>query len=119
MRSVVLTLVAIEACFALQASPIHLSKAQMSRPRATSIVLGEQSTKKENEWKYVKSVNDFGKEQTYMYLAERSGDANGPSAGLGRGLIDLGDWSFLTAPYFILLFTPFALCAVAILGGFV
>ena len=36
-----------------------------ARP-ALSVSMGEASTKKPNEWKYVKGINDYGKEQTYM-----------------------------------------------------
>ena len=68
-------------------------------------------------WKYVKSINDYGKEQTYMYLAERESDPDGPNAALGKGLVDLGPWSFLTAPYMLALFAPFTLCAVYIISG--
>merc|ERR1740138_2042070 len=81
--------------------------------RAVTVRMGEASTKKPNEWKYVKSINDYGKEQTYMYLGAKDGSEEN-SAPLSAPLLDLGDWSFLVKPYFILLFSPLALCAVAI-----
>ena len=115
MRAFLLAVLFVDQCAALQLAAPMRSTVGSVRSRSASIVMGEMSTKKENEWKYVKSVNDFGKEQTYMFLAAKDGDANGPSASLGRGLVDLGDWSFLTAPYFIALFTPLALCAVYVI----
>merc|ERR1711990_174724 len=76
--------------------------------RASTLTMGEASTKKANEWKYVKGINDYGKEQTYMYLGAKD-DAAEDSAPLSKPLIDLGDWSFLLKPYFVILFTPSAL----------
>ena len=77
---------------------------------------GEQSTRRQNEWKYVKGINDYGKEQTYMYLAERKGsedDLMGTPLSEMAGL-DLGRWSFVATPYFIALFAPLALCTLSI-----
>ena len=111
----VIALVLTPYTAALQAGAMKLQTVQ--RARATPVVMGEQATKKENEWKYVKSINDYGKEQTYMYLAERESDPDGPNAALGKGLVDLGPWSFLTAPYMLALFAPFTLCAVYIISG--
>ena len=84
--------------------------------RASGAVMGDVSTKKWNEWKFVKSKNDYGKEQTYMFLGPRD-DVDDDSAPLASPLVDLGSWSFLVKPYFIILFTPFALAAFAVLSG--
>ena len=44
-----------------------------------------------------------------MYLAEMEG---GEEEFMGTPLIDLGGWSFLTTPYYLVLFGPMMLCAV-------
>ena len=70
----------------------------------------------QNDWAYVKGINDYGKEQTYMYLAERKGsedDLMGTPLSEMVGL-NLGRWSFVATPYFIALFAPLALCTLSI-----
>merc|ERR1711907_544616 len=59
---------------------------QSSMSRSAMVTMGEMSTKKENGWKYVKSVNDYGKEQTYMFLSAKEDVAeyDGPSASLSK-----------------------------------
>merc|ERR1711990_1074180 len=65
--------------------------------RASTLTMGEASTKKANEWKYVKSINDYGKEQTYMYLGAKDADEDTPSTLASKPLleylgVDLGDF---------------------------
>merc|ERR1740138_1158167 len=86
--------------------------------RAVTVRMGEASTKKANEWKDVKSINDYGKEQTYMFLGAKDDDEETYSTAASKPLLsylglNLGPFDFITAPYFIVLFSPFLLCAVA------
>ena len=80
---------------AFQAGVRPLASAPATRSSAVS--MGEPSTSKWNEWKYVKSINDYGKEQTYMYLGPKDNAEDGSSP-LSAPLINLGAWSFLTKP---------------------
>ena len=86
------------------------------RSRTTGVTMGDTSTKKWNEWKYVKGINDYGKEQTYMYLGAKK-DAADDSAPLSAPLLDLGEWSFFVKPYYIILFTPLLLAGAYIVSG--
>merc|ERR1711907_230501 len=85
--------------------------------RQSVISMGDVSTKKPNEWKFVKGINDYGKEQTYMYLGAKDNVEEG-TAPLSKPIFDLGAWSFLTRPYFILIFSPFFLVSTLLLGDF-
>ena len=95
------------AAFQLQGAAVP--RALASARSTNSVVMGEASTNKENEWKFVKGINDYGKEQTYMYLGAKDNSEDGDSF-LSKPIIDLGAYSFILKPYFIALFTPFALC---------
>jgi hypothetical protein len=62
------------------------------------------------EWKFIKGINDYGKEQTYMYLGERSDDGSGQFAWDPLGTSDNETLAFLWKnAYLVALFTPFAL----------
>ena len=62
MREALLILAMIcPATDALQAGAATVMRPKRAA-RQLAVVMGEASTKKPNEWKYVKSVNDFGKE---------------------------------------------------------
>ena len=111
-----LALLIAPASALLQSAP--LNRGAVLRPaaslRGAGVVMGEQSTRRQNEWKYVKGINDYGKEQTYMYLAEREGSEEDF---MGTPLVDLGAWSFLVTPYYFALFVPLPLCFVLLYFG--
>merc|ERR1712032_887768 len=44
----------------------------LSTPRQTAPVMMSDA-KGRKEWKFVKGINDYGKEQTYIYLGEKEG----------------------------------------------
>lgn len=101
------------------ASALLVSSPVMRQPlsvaaarRSTELQMGEQSTRRQNEWKFVKGINDYGKEQTYMFLAEQEGSQDDF---MGAPVVDAGDWSFFFKPYFLVLFAPFVLASLAVL----
>ena len=110
-----LAMLCVEPCAALQAGALQLRRAQGTRS-ATSIVMGEASTNKWNEWKFVKGVNDYGKEQTYMYLGAKD-KADDGSSPLSKPVIDVlpEGWNFLLKPYFIMLFSPLVLATACLI----
>uniref|UniRef100_A0A7S4MK90 Uncharacterized protein n=1 Tax=Prymnesium polylepis TaxID=72548 RepID=A0A7S4MK90_9EUKA len=113
-----LAFLALVPADALQAS-FALRPARTQSRSAVSM----SDVKGPKDWKYVKSINDYGKEQTYMFLGakegatdwEEFGGVNPVAAALG---IDGTAFEFLVAPYFIALFTPFLLCTAYLLPTF-
>lgn len=111
-------LLSASAVGALQVAPASgLTIRRAAAPASTSPVMGEQSTRRQNEWKFVQGVNDAGKEQTYMYLAEREGSEEDFMGTPIFGEEALGGFSFLGKPYFIALFTPLLLAILAVVTG--
>ena len=121
MLRLAVLLLSSHAAATLQVQPGARMLRTAARP-ALSVSMGEASTKKPNEWKYVKGINDYGKEQTYMYLGAKDNSEDGSSP-LSKPLlsyagIDLGSFSFLTAPYMVILFAPLAYCLLAAVPWF-
>ena len=117
LRLLALLIGALAPCAtALQAAPFRGQS--LSMRRTLTVQMGDVSTKKPNEWKYVKGINDYGKEQTYMYLGPKDNTEDGDSA-LSRPILDIlpEGWNVVLKPYFILLFTPFVLAILATVTG--
>ena len=94
---------------AFQAGAAHglVRSAVNTRPAAITM----DGVKGPSEWVFVKGINDYGKEQTYMFLGPKKDAAVEKNAAEEA----LGEWGFLASPYFIALFTPLVLCALTIL----
>ena len=84
--------------------------------RPAAIVMGEASTKEANEWKFVKGINDYGKDVTYMYLGAKD-KADDGSSPLSKPVLDIlpEEWNFLLKPYFIMLFSPLVLATACLI----
>ena len=115
LMRLVLAMLCLSPCAALQAGALQLRRAQATRS-ATAIVMGEASTNKWNEWKFVKGINDYGKDVTYMYLGAKD-KADDGSSPLSKPVLDIlpEEWNFLLKPYFIMLFSPLVLATACLI----
>ena len=113
MLRLAVLLLSSHAAAALQVQPGARMLRTAARP-ALSVSMGEASTKKPNEWKYVKGINDYGKEQTYMTLGENTSEkfAYDPLGFADDPTLSL-IWQYGWA---IALFTPFTLTAIYVVA---
>ena len=88
---------------ALQVAPLRAAAAPAVN-RAGQLSMSDAKGRK--EWKYVKGINDYGKEQTYMYLGAKEGKRFLFSpVGEEGPLADIWEKAYLGA-----IFGPAALC---------